>query len=180
MRTLAKLGLAATLFFCATGYTECQYFTDTTVPSQDSYAPVAYDIVWTGEYDAIVVDGYEEMSYRMTDPHATVMAMSAAIDNGGVKKIRQQWAVEYVCCDPSDNTCTSESHQPTGTSEDAQAGGPGARVKNGMWLAEGVTPADFCSPSKQVDSFHFGWGTYAEDFFGNVKQTGSGHIYYDR
>jgi hypothetical protein len=180
MRTIAKLSLAATLFFCATGYTQCEYFGNTTVPSSDGDRPVNYELVWTGTYDALVVDGYEPMSYAMTDPYATVMAVSAAIDGGGVRKIRQEWAVEYECCQKNSSICYTESHQPTGSSEDVQSGGPGSTVSNGMWLAQGVNPSSYCPSNYDVDAFYFGWGTYAEDFFGHVRQTSSGRITYNR
>jgi hypothetical protein len=180
MRIVAKLSLAAALFFCATGYTQCEYFTGTVVPNSDSARPVNYEAVYTGTYDALVVDGYEPMSYKMTDPNATVMAISAAIDDGGVRRIRQDWAVEYECCKIGSSLCYTESEQPHGSSEDSQPGGPGATVSNGMWLAQGVNPSSYCGGVWQVDAFHFGWSTYAEDFFGNVRQTGSGRITYNR
>jgi VCBS repeat-containing protein len=182
MRLLAKLCLAATLFFCATGYTECEYFTQVPVPAVDNTRPTNAMSVWTGEHEQLTLDDSADVHYVMDDPNQTVMAMAAAYDNGGVRSVRMTWGATYKCCKQINgtNVCSVESEPTTGHSEDAQAGSVGSTVSNGMWLAEGVTPSSFCPSSEKVDDFYFGWSLYSEDFAGNRTETHRASISYVR
>lgn len=155
--------LAPIVGLLATGYTDCKYFTKVTVPSSDTNSPTTYDGVWKGgDYVEGAIPG-QDFEYHIT-PGETVLAVSSAIDSGGLKKLTMRSSFRYTCCNSS-NICSIT--QPISVPQtDEQAGGPGSTVSNGLWLYSGVSLPS-CSSGFTLRSYRFGWSTEAEDFFGH-------------
>ena len=166
--------LAPILALFATGYTDCQYFTKVTVPSSDIGSPTTYDGVWkNGDYVDGAIPG-QEIEYHIT-PGESVIAVSSAIDSGGLKKLTMRSSFRYTCCNGS-GICSLT--QPSSVPKtDQQAGGPGSTVSNGLWLYSGVSLPG-CSSGFSLRSYSFSWWTEAEDFFGHVTTGESQAIVY--
>lgn len=154
--------LAPVLLLLATGYTDCEYFTDVTVPASDTGAPTTYDGVWVGgEYVDAALAG-DSLEYHLA-PGQTVLAVSSAIDSGGLRKLKMSTDWGYTCC--RGDICSRT--QPLSVPKtDEQAGGVGATVSNGLWLYTTVK-LPTCSSGFTLRSYSYSWWTEAEDFHGN-------------
>jgi hypothetical protein len=173
-RARHALLLAPILLLLTTGYTDCQYFTKVTVPASDTGAPTTYDAVWKGgEYVEGAIPG-QDLEYHIT-PGETVIALSSAIDSGGLKKLTMYSSFRYTCCNSS-NICSVT--QPLSVPKtETQPGGVGSTVSNGIWLYSGVSLPS-CSSGFSLRSYTFGWSTEAEDFHGNITRGESQRIVY--
>lgn len=170
-RTLA---LAPLLLLCATGYTSCEYFTTVTVPASDTGAPTTYDGVWQGgDYLAGAIPG-QEIEYHLS-PGESVLAISSAIDSGGVKRLTMSSTFRYTCCNGS-GICSVT--QPVSVPKtETQAGGVGSTVSNGIWLHSSVKLPN-CSSGFSLRNYTFSWWTEAEDFHGNITSGEGQRIVY--
>jgi len=162
-RSRLGLLLAPVLVLFATGYTNCNYFSKVTVPATDTGKPTTYDGVWVnGDYVEGAIPG-QRFDYKIT-PGQTVLAVSSAIDPGGLRKLTMRSSFQYTCCNGSGICSTT---QPSSVPQvEEQAGGVGASVSNGIWLGPDVTLPS-CSSGFTLRSYRFSWFTEAEDFHGN-------------
>lgn len=159
--TPRALLLAPVLLLLATGYTDCEYFGPVTVPASDPTPPTTYDGVYTnGQYVAGAFTG-QGIEYHMT-PGYNVLAVSSAIDDGGVRGLKMNSSYSYDCCMGS--TCSRT--QPSSVARtDSQAGGVGATVSNGLWLYS-VVELPSCRSGYTLTHYRYSWWTEAENFHG--------------
>lgn len=174
-RARHALLLAPILLLLTTGYTDCQYFTTVTVSSApDTVTPTTYDAVWKGgEYVDGATNGMD-LTYHIKSGE-TVIALSSAIDSGGLKKLTMYSSFRYTCCNGS-GICSIT--QPISVPKtETQPGGVGSTVSNGIWLYSGVSlPA--CPSGFSLRDYTFGWSTEAEDFHGNISRGEGQRIVY--
>lgn len=153
------------LFLCLTmGATDCQLFSSTTVPVTDTPPPVTWDAIWlNGSYIQLAPTG-SSFTYHIT-PGATVIALSSAMDDGGVSKITTGAFSGWTCCRGSICERAESLSVPVVTT---QAGSIGSTVSNGVWWGQVVTgPSTDCGNGFTLTSYAYSWGTTAEDFHGN-------------
>src|SRR5689334_3790340 len=92
-----QLGFAALVFAFATGFTNCEWFSDVTVPATDTDAPTVWNAVWAGGEHKVLSPGGDWISYRVA-PGDTVIAMGAGTDPGGTHKVTIYSSWEHTCC----------------------------------------------------------------------------------
>jgi hypothetical protein len=160
--TIRPVLLAPALLLLSTGFTECENFTEVTVPASDTSKPNTYDGVWIGgQYVSLAATG-NSFQYHI-DPGEGVLAISSAIDHSGVKKLEMYSGWRYTCC--SGSVCSTSAPLSVPQTEE-QAGGIGSTVSDGIWLYAPVQ-VPTCSSGFTLSSFGFSWWTVAEDFHGN-------------
>jgi hypothetical protein len=182
MRKIERLALhtrpllvATVLLLLTTGFTDCDSFTDVTVPAYDFDAPITYDGVWKGTYVRSALTG-NSFEYHLA-PGQTVQAVSSAIDSGGLKNLEMIASYsESYCCNSS--LCYFQGpHSMPADYGDQQVGGVGSTVSNGMWLYSTVQ-VPTCARGGSLQWFRFRWQTWAEDFHGNSTLGNSQSIVY--
>jgi hypothetical protein len=169
MRTFLRVAFAAGLFLLATGFTECEYFMEVTVPppAADTDAPLPFGGVWQlGEYKAIELSD-NEVDYEAI-PGEDIYLVGGATDYGGVARVSMSTTWSYSCCGP---TICSQSSSHGAPNVRTQAGQVGSVVKNGLYTYAAVRVPS-CTGNDIVRG-HFGytWQVTVEDFSGN-RQVG--------
>ena len=155
------------LFLCVTmGFTDCQFFSSTTVPAADTQPPTTLDAVWSnGNYVQVAVNSGSLLYHIPLG--TTVVAVSSAIDDGGVSNVTMMSAEVWQC------TAGPQSGRLSDPIVATQNGGIGSTVSNGVWTGIGVTTPN-CGLD-QLQYYYFIWWTIAEDFHGNTM-TGNREI----
>src|SRR5262245_61279830 len=135
---LRMIGIAA-LALASFGFTECEYYTDVTVPASDPHAPGVYDAIWNRDtdpqYEVVAPGGGIE--YTLRDRNAVVLAIPSGLDSGGLKRIKVFSSTFEQCC--SNGIC-SQSQPSSVPTEEIQPGTIGSTVSNGIWLSTAVGP----------------------------------------
>jgi hypothetical protein len=147
MRLLLRSLFPIGLFFLATGYTECDNYSEVTVPRTDRVAPAALGVVWndaTETYQHFFGpdddgDGYAAMYIGSPGPDQYLGV--SATDDGGVKELRLDAEVITHC------GLFELSRIPL-AKRDRQEGSPGRRVSNGVY--EGFKVGDIDPDSRTV------------------------------
>ncbi|HVK72223.1 MAG TPA: hypothetical protein VM734_02845 [Kofleriaceae bacterium] len=162
--TVRKLSLclAPFLLVLATGFTSCDYFDNVTVPASDRRAPDTYDGVYRGSEYVILSQSNQSFDYTLA-PGVTVMAVSSAIDSGGLKKLTMSTSSASTCC--NGDLCR-QVQGLTAPKIEEQRGTVGSTVSNGIWLYSSVK-VPTCPDGMTLEWFSFSWRTVAEDFHGN-------------
>jgi hypothetical protein len=172
-----RVALAAAALVFATGFTQCEYFSQTTVPAQDADKPTIYNGTWkNGLFQELRVDGATYIDHEI-EPGESILVVGAGVDPGGVKKVTIEYAWSRTCC-YADGKCGIYS-PPPGQIAETQSGTVGAAVSNGVWAYAGVE-APVCAPGTVSSSFDWVWSTTAEDFHGNRKRVEGGTISYHK
>jgi hypothetical protein len=157
------------------GFTDCQFFNNTTVPAFDDQSPSRVDAVWSnGNYLQIAVNT-DTLLYDL--PLGTsVVAVSAAIDNGGVRELETVFNEQKECCILGSISCITYQLR-SGSTVLLQDGSVGSTVSDGIWTGSLVTAPD-CDPGFTLQWYRFAWWTIAEDFAGNTTLGGLSSIQY--
>jgi hypothetical protein len=155
----------------------CEYFSQVTVPINDTNPPEA----WSTVYDVVagkhVASGVRtsQATYTVKDDRATYLAIGAAMDNGGAKRVTIQGNARVDCT--NGQGIASTQYQHFGQEQAEQSGGVGSTVDNGVFTYYAVRFDQIvhCSPGFHVESASFSWVTLAEDFHGN-RAVGAGGV----
>jgi len=167
------LSIAAVVLLFASGFTSCQYFHDTVVPVTDTVAPTAFNgINRAGQYEVLRIDG--PVDYQLSSPSDSVLAVAAATDDGGTRRVTMYISSVQVCCKGGICSRTQTSSVPSTQTQD---GAIGDTVSNGVWNYAGAGP--FACPSGySLRSYDLGWTSEVEDFHGNVTTVTGNHVHY--
>ncbi len=170
MRRLILLSLVLPLF----GYTNCQYFSDVTVPATDTQPPLAIS--------SIVVDGVQQNSFtpiqEVYHDLRFVIAMASIFDQGGARAMEMLQSAQVSCGRGSLGQTVFVDMAPL---RDEQTGTVGSTVKNGIYL---FTPVDLaayarlCGSGFTVREIRYGWSIRGTDFIGNTVSAPGGSIVY--
>lgn len=167
-RTLT-LSLSPLLLLCCMGSTDCDAYSEVTVPTWDPTAPATYDGPWASGGFQVLAGPGETASYRI-EPGQQVLAISSALDDGGVRDVTMYATTSYLCCVGTTCTRSDGTKRPL---TDSQPGGPGSTASNGLWVGTGVT-LPTCRTGYTLASFVFSWQTVATNFSG-VRATSKLH-----
>lgn len=171
MRRLVLLTLALPLF----GYTNCQHFSEVTVPATDTTVPVMF---------SSLIDGTQQNSFgpihvRYRDLRY-VVAMSSILDQGGACILEMTHGAE-VECRRGNGGYIEFVELPT--LRDRYPGPVGARVSNGIYLMHGVdlaALASLCDAGYLAGQIDYTWSMIGEDCHGNSARMTGGSIQYQR
>jgi hypothetical protein len=167
------LRLIAPVFLATTGLTNCQYFSNVTVPATDTTPPTAivsaYDVA-TGNYDKT---GFgQPLSMTVTDPTLTYLAIAAGLDGGGTQSVSISGGISINCT--NDNGIGSTTFEDLAPQTGTQPGGVGSTVSDGVWMYYVVRfdqLADCPASGFRVTSVNFGWSSEVSDYHGNTSST---------
>jgi hypothetical protein len=154
--------LAPVLLLLSTGFTECESFTDVTVPDSDTDKPTTFDGVWIGgQYVQSAFTGSSFVYHA--EPGENVLTIAAAVDRGGLKRLEVHSGWRRTCCS---STVCSISSPLTSPRVELQEGTVGSTVSDGIWVYEAVQ-VPTCGEGWKL-TFGYSWFTEAEDFHGNI------------
>src|SRR5687767_4016137 len=102
VRAAATPVVAVIAAFLSLGATDCDQFTEVTVPRTDDRAPRAIAALWRdGEY--IYGEAGDPLEYAVrTDasrPFPAMLALAASVDSGGGRAVRMRYDESRVCCE---------------------------------------------------------------------------------
>src|SRR5262249_16582897 len=87
MRTPRVAMACSPLFLCLTmGATDCQFFSNTTVPDVDTQPPTTVNAVWANGNYVVVVANSDVFTYDLALGTVAV-AVASAVDDGGVSTV---------------------------------------------------------------------------------------------
>lgn len=180
MRLRYPYVLAPVLLMVTMGSTDCESFETVTVPTSDGSPPITMDGVWwDGDYKVLKASSSADAIVYHLGSETSVLAISSAIDSGGLRRLTMNWDKSWTCCNTGPTNCSSYfvANYPPGYNE-VQAGSPGQSVSNGIWNGvEAKKPSvgfPDCPGGKFPTSFQFRWWTRGENFFGGTT-TGKTH-----
>lgn len=156
------LALSPLLLLLCMGSTDCDAYSDVTVPASDSTPPDTYDGVWwDGSYQELGSQNATVL-YHIS-PGESVLAISSGLDAGGVKKVVMSPELAWQCC--SGNICSNTTSLMASLS-DTQPGSVGATVSNGLWVGTEVKmpAASPCQAGWVLTSWSYSWRTVATNF----------------
>jgi len=170
------------------GLSGCEYFGEVLVPSSDSAAPYSILSVWhegehrdlsLGRESLLDASSGNALEYAISDRDAIYIAISAGLDGGGVREIRQQYRVSYRCLwGPPVRTVLVPWTPMTQT----QRGEVGDSVSNGLWTGAVFRARNYLDRVEGCPSdgfrLEFEWLTSSEDFHGNRSAWGLGVMRY--
>jgi hypothetical protein len=179
-RTLEVLGVVL-LCVPASGYTSCTYFSSVVVPATDGVRPMMAARVFI---DGVETTRVGTITQSVDDPDAIIVAVSAAIDAGGVRSLTMTRRVEVRCHDagaePELGQLTVVSFTPL---RDTQSGTVGSTVSNGLYLVDAFRLSDYtnlCAPGFDLVRVTYLWSMTARDFHGNTASLPESVIVYRR
>ncbi|MBV1858828.1 MAG: hypothetical protein KUG77_10480 [Nannocystaceae bacterium] len=158
--------------------TGCEFWTDVTIPAADTTPPagVARLLEINGdELDLFAFSSGETINYVTDDLDRNFVAVGAAWDLQGAKRVRMYQTATRRCVDGDIGAVQYIDMAPLNAE---QAGVPGDVVETGVWTGEYISGdyADNCPGTTHLVSFTYQWGVEAENFFGQVVNGGSGSI----
>jgi hypothetical protein len=170
--------LAPAVFLAATGMTNCQYFTNVTIPATDTTPPLAFSGVYSltqGNY----VDSTTDSSfvYDVPSDTETYLAVGATMDSGGAASVIMSTSSNLHCIDGGGNSHLVFQNGDFQTGQ--QAGSVGQVVSDGIWVYEPVRfdQFDTCPNGWRLSVATYSWTTISEDFHGN-RSTSQGEMQY--
>ena len=83
---ICQLGIAAMVFAFATGFTDCTWFSEVTVPATDTTPPTIWNSVLVNGEHKMLTPGSDRFDWRVA-PGETVVAVGAGSDPGGTHKV---------------------------------------------------------------------------------------------
>jgi hypothetical protein len=158
------------------GFTNCQYFSSTTVPASDTTVPIAVP--------SLMMDGEQQIRFGSlsitTNELKDFFAIAAIYDTGGARSVVMNQGMTIECSGRglTQRIVQDFSNPPT----DRQRGGPGSTVSNGIYVwsyIDFAAQARLCDPGFTVSRITYGWNFSGDDFFGN-QASGSGSVTYVR
>ncbi len=157
----------------------CDLYSDVTVPTTDTTAPVAQAAVWRSEvYEAVSYSGIDPLSYEVSDPNDYYQIIASGMDNGGIKKVTMLREFDRTCTqDPDLAQSATGSLTPMVIT---QSGTVGSTVSNGQWTGPLVRLSDYatCNPGWKLSSVSYRWHVTVEDFHGNTATHGPAKIHW--
>lgn len=178
--------LALSLFMCF-GFTDCAQFKEVTVPpaANDTTPPTIVNSVLVGRtYEVPAIN--DTTDYRLSGFDDKVVAVSSAMDQGGVEELHATYQFIVRCCAYGGDYCQSPRTYES-TYEDTQTGSTGSTVSSGIYWANPIKPRDvvnrYCTNPRfksEYSDVELRWRTEAWDFKGSRSSTGWSSIVYDR
>lgn len=166
--------LAPLLLMVTMGSTDCESFDTVTVPAADTSPPITMDGVWwDGEYKILKSSSNADAIVYHLGNDESVLAISSAMDSGGLKRLTMNWDKSWTCCNTGAINCTNyfAANYPPGYSE-WQTAVPGQSVSNGIWYGvEAKKPSAAypdCPGGKYPTKYQFRWWTRGENFHGGT------------
>lgn len=158
------------------GFTNCQYFSPTTVPTSDTTVPIAVP--------SLMMDGQQQIRFGAlsvtTNELKDFFAIAAIYDTGGARSVVMNQGMTIRC---SGNGLGKIIHVDfANPPSDRQSGGPGSTVSNGIYVWSYIdfeAQAALCGAGFVASRIDYGWTFSGDDFFGN-RATGSGSVTYLR
>jgi hypothetical protein len=178
-KTMYRILASGFLLAVTMGNSECEDFEDVTVPASDSSPPVTLDGVWW-ESEWIELEGPSSaISYHLA-PGEEVLAISSAVDSGGLKKLTMSSEVAWTCCTILSPVVCSATQSISAPIVRTQAGVVGSTVSNGLFTGQGVDAITLpsCQAGYVLKSYRFSWRTIGEDFHGNTRTSQKHSILY--
>ncbi len=149
-----------------------------TVPAVDTTPPMGvvrlHEVGGEG-IDLFAYTSGSHIAYETSDTHRTFVAVAAAWDPEGARKVRMYQGATRNCVDGDVGALQHIHMFPV---EAEQAGGPGDVVDTGVWTGDAISmnEADNCPGTMQLVSYTYWWSAEAENFAGQVVEGGSGSI----
>ena len=164
--------LHRSLFAIALLTTGCEFWDEVTVPAADTTPPaaVARLLELDGEgMDRFAFQAGQQVSVVTNDPNRRFVAIGAAWDPQGAKRVRVDRGGSYTCVLPGGGV-GSASFITIAPLHATQAGGPGVVVDTGVWNGALVTTDKdgLCDAPYVLESYTYWWSVEAENFFGQV------------
>lgn len=170
MRIRYPYVFAPLLLSMTMGSTDCENFEDVVIPATDTTPPMTVDGVWwDGEYKVLKASSNTDaIVYHLPAGETSVLAISSAIDSGGVQSVNMHWTERWECCSSGNVNCqTLYAFSAPSTYGDYQLGEPGDTVSNGIWYGREAkkrqTVID-CPGGKYVKNWKFEWHTRGFNF----------------
>ncbi len=168
---------------CSLLATGCEFWEEVTVPAVDTTPPsaVARLLELEGQgIDKFAFHSGQHVSVVTNDPNRSFVAIGAAWDPQGAKRVRIDRGGSYVCTLPGGGV-GSASYITMAPLHATQSGSPGIVVDTGVWNGALVTTDKdgLCEAPYELESYTYWWSVEAENFFGQVVSGGSGSIRYE-
>jgi hypothetical protein len=152
------------------GFTSCDSFTTVTIPTSDTTAPLMVTKVNIAGTDHILFNGD---NFAVSDDDANVIVIPAMIDSGGARRLTFTPHAVTQCHDANvDPELSQRVDSFFPSTSDEQAGAPGDKVSNGIYLYKAFRFSDFthvCGAGFTLVSVEFSWTARGVDFFGNAS-----------
>lgn len=167
--------LGATALVLSSG---CEFWSEVTVPAADSTPPMGvtrlHEIGGEG-LDLFAYTSGETVNYVTSDRHRTFVAVAAAWDQQGARRVRMYHGATRTCAN-GDIGASQQIHMAP--LEAQQSGGPGDVVDTGVWTGRAVSmrEADNCPGATELVSYTYWWSAQAENFSGQVVDGAGGSI----
>jgi hypothetical protein len=178
--------------FLSLGPTECNQYTEVTVPASDSEAPWAVGSAYRIYPASPSQPGSEFAGHRWETTAGTVYqysapemqalaAVASSIDDSGARRVRMTYAVKHDCCHLSGSTwsaCESTTSAEATVEDQVPGAAAGAHVSNGIYVSQLVQPQT-CPAGKRTKRLNFEFRVKAWDYHGNQSSSGPHRIIYD-
>lgn len=154
----------------------CDLFSDVTIPAADSTDPVAWAAVWVESSYVSMSSGSGALSYTVTDPDKTYLALAAIVDGGGAHSVTMSAElIRYCDLGGGFSQVQRATYAPV---TETQSGSVGDTVSDGVYTAHGIRFGSLSCSSGTLTSARLIWSVSGEDFHGNTDSHGWAELNY--
>lgn len=153
----------------------CDLFSSVTVPASDNVSPTAIASVWIESSYEATSSGASPLSYTVTDPDKTHMAIGAIMDAGGAHSVAIS-AELVLDCDLGG--IAQRQYLTYAPISQTQSGSVGDTVDNGVYTAHGIRFSSLSCTSGTLTQARFTWNVSGEDLHGNSASHNGAEMVY--
>jgi hypothetical protein len=184
--------LVVPVAFLSFGFTDCDQFTQVTVPATDSEPPLAVGSAYEAHIGGNWQPYGEPLAHRWETTAGTLYQYSApemkllaavvsSIDDSGAKRVRMTYVVKQDCCHLSGDTwsaCQSTTSAEATLEEQVPTPSAGSQASSGVYAFK-LIEEPTCPAGKRTKRLNFEFRVKAWDFQGNTSTSGPHRIIYN-